>query len=694
MGLYFVAFDKPPSPLPSQLSQNQTGMPTGTAVPTRKKNAYDSRFEDVHVEDPNPIMGEEYDSPLDGIPGRQRPMIPKTEAEMLKEENEKKQKKEKAKLDAKEKAAKAEKEINAKEEKIWSDGKEKSEKEKADNFAKDIVEIQDKEDKMMEKLETAAREKAEWVGARKDKERKESEAKQQAEKEKAQKLEEGNTEKQKEDKGSPKEDISKDEKAVNGTSKDEKLEDEKTKDEPPKDNGPSPKEDNPKDGKPIDEKSKDQKLIDEKPKDEKPEEGKPADEDTKDDKPKVENPKDEKSKDDPPKKDKQENESDPKEDSSNEKTPDDQLKKDLEEELSHNDKTDGTKPDWEVGLKDRMKSLAVEEEKLVAPIMNALKEAQEKASQPKKSQHNDIELKKPNSKDEAEEEVNNMLAIAKSLGIVEDPKLPEDDYIALCLAVKDQAADLVEFFIHHYHHLGIRRFYIMDDRSEPPLSTVKEDWGIPNEYITFDDQSEYIRSDSNSEQRAIYSRCMKNWGEKHVWMGFFDADEFLEMTAGNETLQEMLHGFQKMNNFGALAINWRMHTSSGHKTRQESVRKAYVDCIWDDDENAGIGSNNSHVKVIVRTSMARKPAGPHMWQLSRGYTMGEHMDIVDSIAWRMPITRDRIALHHYAGKSREEYEEKMLRGNAMDDPKGEGFWNSLENGLPKVPCPEMAKCDP
>jgi hypothetical protein len=51
-------------------------------------------------------------------------------------------------------------------------------------------------------------------------------------------------------------------------------------------------------------------------------------------------------------------------------------------------------------------------------------------------------------------------------------------------------------------------------------------------------------------------------------------------------------------------------------------------------------------------------------------------------------------LHHYAGKSREEYEEKMLRGNAMDDPKGEGFWNSLENGLPKVSCPEMVKYDP
>jgi len=43
--------------------------------------------------------------------------------------------------------------------------------------------------------------------------------------------------------------------------------------------------------------------------------------------------------------------------------------------------------------------------------------------------------------------------------------------VALCLAVKDQYADLTEWFMHHHHHLGIRRFYTMDDGSSPPLAT-------------------------------------------------------------------------------------------------------------------------------------------------------------------------------------------------------------------------------
>lgn len=38
------------------------------------------------------------------------------------------------------------------------------------------------------------------------------------------------------------------------------------------------------------------------------------------------------------------------------------------------------------------------------------------------------------------------------------PPQPEFEYVAMCVAVRDQARDLPEFLIHHYHHFGIRRF--------------------------------------------------------------------------------------------------------------------------------------------------------------------------------------------------------------------------------------------
>jgi len=35
-------------------------------------------------------------------------------------------------------------------------------------------------------------------------------------------------------------------------------------------------------------------------------------------------------------------------------------------------------------------------------------------------------------------------------------------YVAVCASIKNQAKDMTEWLVHHYHHHGIRRFYIME----------------------------------------------------------------------------------------------------------------------------------------------------------------------------------------------------------------------------------------
>lgn len=60
-----------------------------------------------------------------------------------------------------------------------------------------------------------------------------------------------------------------------------------------------------------------------------------------------------------------------------------------------------------------------------------------------------------------------------------------DEYLAVCLFVRDQAQDLVEFFQHHYYEMGIRRFYVMDDGSNPPMSHYMDKFGIPEEAVDF-----------------------------------------------------------------------------------------------------------------------------------------------------------------------------------------------------------------
>ena len=234
----------------------------------------------------------------------------------------------------------------------------------------------------------------------------------------------------------------------------------------------------------------------------------------------------------------------------------------------------------------------------------------------------------------------------------------------------------------------------MDDYSSPPLSAFSYP-GVPRSALTFIPQDTTHRAipGEHFEQLNIYARCMEDYGMLHTWMAFIDADEYLEETS-NYTLRGMLEELEEDDEIGALAINWRMHSSAGLQKRPQSARESFVVCITDEDDEEGGASWNEHVKVIVKTTHALSPIGPHMWNLNHGNTVGEYGDIVSGPAFRYPITRDRIALHHYVTQSREEFEEKMMRGNAMDDPKGEQFWNQIEVEIPHVGCEEMVQYDP
>ncbi|KAJ9144286.1 Glycosyltranserase family 2 [Pleurostoma richardsiae] len=266
---------------------------------------------------------------------------------------------------------------------------------------------------------------------------------------------------------------------------------------------------------------------------------------------------------------------------------------------------------------------------------------------------------------------------------------PDDAYVAVCLAIRNQAPDLPEWLQHHYYNMGIRKFYIMDDGSSPPVSDFLDTYPIPAEAIEFHyyDESERI----HYMQAKVYDECIA-FGQQHghTWMAFIDADEYFD-TPGSETINEVLKSFEPIDAIGAVGVNWRMHTSNGQLIRANSVMQAYTECIYDDPEDNNEASDNKHIKSIVRLAYYESMENPHKFYLKQGaITVGEHGDWIEHYAFRQPITRDRLALHHYAVKSRQEYEEKISRGNAMSDPKDWGFWNHVEE-MPHVHCPEMLR---
>lgn len=79
-----------------------------------------------------------------------------------------------------------------------------------------------------------------------------------------------------------------------------------------------------------------------------------------------------------------------------------------------------------------------------------------------------------------------------------------------------------------------------------------------------------------------------------------------------------------------------------------------------------------------------------MFNLQAGFiTVGEDGKEIKSHAFRDPITRNRISLHHYVLKSWEDYNDKITRSG-----KDWRFWNEIEYDIPHVACPEMLKYFP
>ncbi|KAG0646437.1 Glycosyltransferase family [Hyphodiscus hymeniophilus] len=266
-----------------------------------------------------------------------------------------------------------------------------------------------------------------------------------------------------------------------------------------------------------------------------------------------------------------------------------------------------------------------------------------------------------------------------------------DEYVAFCVAHRNQRRDLPEFLNHHYHHHGVRRFYIMDDRSDIPLSSFN-DYGIPRSALSFQYYDE--NAQHPDMQTHIYSECARLYGPHHTWMAFIDADEFFE-TRGNDTLISLLREFEEYEEVGALGVNWRLHSSANLTERPDSMRKSFTSCVEDPEmlpvEDLPHYKDNRLIKSIVKTSVFEKPLTPHLFQTSSGtYTVGEYGDMIDEgEGIRQPITRDRIALHHYTTKSREQFEEKMESWTM----KGWEYWDHIE-GLPQVPCDEMTNYSP
>ncbi|PSC67481.1 glycosyl transferase family 2 [Micractinium conductrix] len=251
-----------------------------------------------------------------------------------------------------------------------------------------------------------------------------------------------------------------------------------------------------------------------------------------------------------------------------------------------------------------------------------------------------------------------------------EPGLPT---VAICVAIKDQNVDVREWIIYH-RAIGVRRFYIFDTGSKPPLLDAVQDF--VQEGLVHVEVEAHARPKpgTHGPQVALYDRCLRRWARHHTFMAFIDTDEFLVLRDGTPTLPDLLKDYVA---HGGLVVNWEVFGSGGLLVRPKgNSMMSYWRCSPPDHPE------NCHVKSIVRGACALEAStDPHHF-FYKGIPdcapVNSRHELVLGPKSKTPAL-ERIALYHYAVKSLDDFQQKMARGSGMGNIKTIQFLEYVDN---------------
>ena len=243
-------------------------------------------------------------------------------------------------------------------------------------------------------------------------------------------------------------------------------------------------------------------------------------------------------------------------------------------------------------------------------------------------------------------------------GIDTDFYRTQKGYVAICAVVRDAHDDVLEW-LHHHRRLGMHPIYIYDHSSTPPMSGVlgRE---IENGHVVYRYFVDFEHS-SGRPQLWAYDDCLQQHGFKHTWIAFIDVDEFLVFKTG-ATVQSLPLLLKRYEDFSALAVHWILFGSSGHISRpSKGVLRSYVRCM------PRLHTQHLFIKTIAQPRCTVGTSdSPHSFIHNCSYpaVRTDGSPVLGPKTDDEPIY-DVLAIHHYALKSQEEFEIKMLRGSGM-----------------------------
>lgn len=235
-------------------------------------------------------------------------------------------------------------------------------------------------------------------------------------------------------------------------------------------------------------------------------------------------------------------------------------------------------------------------------------------------------------------------------------------YAAMCIMCKDENDYLLENI--EYHRLvGFQHFFIYDNMSKKPLSET-----ITGEDVTI---VRWPDKEKGAHTRA-FTDCLNKNRKAWNWIAFVDTDEFIVLKK-HDNITDFLKNYEV---YGGLGMQWKCFGGSGHKKKQKSVIHSYT--------HASNTGDDRHVKVIANTKFTERCSGtPHQFIYKPGkFCVNEHKKHVKG-PFNSPHTYDLIQLNHYVTRSREDFDQKRLRGggNIRHGTKcTEAFWSRFQGG--------------
>jgi hypothetical protein len=230
--------------------------------------------------------------------------------------------------------------------------------------------------------------------------------------------------------------------------------------------------------------------------------------------------------------------------------------------------------------------------------------------------------------------------------------------VALCLMFKDEHEYLEEWLDYHFS-IGFDHVFIYDDESR--VSTKDFIGGFPKYQglVTVREAFHIGR-----KQVLSYQHMLDHNQDEYQWIAFLDTDEFLVIRE-DVSVSEFLKDYEE---FGGLVAYWLCFGSNGHVKRQKGQIRPYTKRCEKTDRSARV------IKSIVQPKYVANASGPHHFDFVDGYFA------VDENKQRVACTKrdkkervhtsDKICVHHYILRSREEFQEKIERGHGNNETNG------------------------